>query len=55
MDNVIVLDRLATEGIEDLKCGDFPIDEEETPADIKEDGDATSEEERVAGGMPRIK
>ena len=55
VDDDIGLDRPVREGIEDLKCGDFVIDEEETPADIKEDGEATSEEEKEAGGIPRIK
>ena len=50
MDDDIGLDRPVREGIEDLNSDNSVIDEEETPADINEDGDATSEEEKEAGG-----
>ena len=55
MDGDLGLDRPIREGIEDLNCGSFVIDEEEAPADINEDGNATSEEEKEAGGIPRAK
>ena len=55
LDDDIGLDRPVREGIEDLNCGNFVVDEEETPVDINEDGDATSEEEKEAGGVPRTK
>ena len=64
VDDDIGLDRPVGEGIDDLKCGDFDICEDETPADIKRtarppprrrrrlEAFSASSEAPVAGGGP---